>query len=214
MKKFIPLDVSNLGDSLPVEGWPNYRVFRSGRVVTYRNSKPYRFIGSKRGDGYIGIRFGGTPTKAEYARGIPSGYLLHRVVAQAFIPNPSGFSDVDHIDGNRANNSVENLRWVSREENMAAAFKRRGNWLLPFVTGNAAKKAVKIRRIDAITSEIIYYDSISEWAKNSGNPRRAANICKAIQTGRIAYGAYWSKASTPEEVAKASVEANTLPTSV
>lgn len=43
---------------------------------------------------------------------------IHRLVAEAFIPNPLGLRDVDHIDGNRSNNRVENLRWVSHKENI------------------------------------------------------------------------------------------------
>jgi hypothetical protein len=44
---------------------------------------------------------------------------IHRLVAEAFIPNPYNLSDVDHIDRNKHNNSIDNLRWVSREENMS-----------------------------------------------------------------------------------------------
>lgn len=43
---------------------------------------------------------------------------LHRVVAQVFIPNPEGKKEVDHIDYNRSNNNVDNLRWVTRSENL------------------------------------------------------------------------------------------------
>lgn len=50
-------------------------------------------------------------------------FLIHRLVAIAFIPNPLGKSEVNHIDHDKHNNCAENLEWVSRSENAGHAKK-------------------------------------------------------------------------------------------
>lgn len=42
---------------------------------------------------------------------------VHRLVAEAFIPNPKNYEQVDHKDGNKSNNKLSNLRWVTRQFN-------------------------------------------------------------------------------------------------
>ena len=50
-------------------------------------------------------------------------YLLHRLVAQTFIPNLENKPEINHKDGNKSNNCVDNLEWVTRYENQAHAVK-------------------------------------------------------------------------------------------
>lgn len=53
-------------------------------------------------------------------------YLHHRLVAITFISNPENKSDVNHIDGNRNNNSISNLKWTTHSENIIHSFLHLG----------------------------------------------------------------------------------------
>ena len=52
-----------------------------------------------------------------YSIGSKKRYYAHRLVAETFIPNPNGYAEIDHIDTDRKNNRVDNLRWTDRKGN-------------------------------------------------------------------------------------------------
>lgn len=54
--------------------------------------------------------------------GVSATSRVHRLVAMAFVPNPDGKSEVNHIDGNPRNNTPSNLEWCTHSENMLHAY--------------------------------------------------------------------------------------------
>ncbi len=48
---------------------------------------------------------------------------VHRLVADSFIPNPSGLPQVNHIDGNKLNNRIDNLEWITAADNIRHSFR-------------------------------------------------------------------------------------------
>ena len=88
-----------------------YEVSENGTV---RNSQTHHMLSPLERNGYFQVELS-KHQKREWK-------LLHRIVANAFIPNKEEKSEVNHIDGNKHNNCVENLEWCTRNENLKHAF--------------------------------------------------------------------------------------------
>ena len=84
--------------------FPNYEISNYGNVRN--NTKIVKAVPNKHGYNVVVL-----------CNGIRKSVNIHRLVAAAFIPNPENKPCIDHIDGNRANNHADNLRWVTVKEN-------------------------------------------------------------------------------------------------
>lgn len=95
--------------------------------------------------------------------GVSENKKVHRMVAEAFIPNPYCLPQINHIDENKKNNRIDNLEWVDNKTNC----KLRKN-------KSVRKKAV-VSYIDGI--ETNYYDSICAASRETGVSRYGISSC-------------------------------------
>ena len=89
-----------------IDGFERYSITSDGEVI---NDKTRRILKQSNTNGYkqVTLRMDGERKEV----------LVHRLLAKAFIPNPNNYAKVDHIDRNRSNNDLTNLRWVSDGQN-------------------------------------------------------------------------------------------------
>lgn len=95
-----------------VQDFENYLISNLGNVKTV-NGKPKKIVYDNKGYGRVELWKNNKGRK----------FRVHRLVAEAFIPNPLGKEQVNHIDGNKKNNCVSNLEWVTPKENIRHAIE-------------------------------------------------------------------------------------------
>lgn len=142
-------------------------------------------------DGYLSVTF------CVHSKGKAKTFKVHRLVAQAFIPNPENKPQVNHKDGNKENNSVQNLEWVTGKENIQHAYKT--NLMNQSGKNNAMygrlgadnPNSIPIIQLNKYTNQKIKeYDSMAsagrELCVNTGK------ICECCKGKRLsAYGYKW-----------------------
>lgn len=91
---------------------------RAGTIVLGKSGKPFS-LHWRNADGYVVFR----PTVVEGKKKKRLCRLVHRYVAKAFVSNPLGLAEVNHIDGNKENNDANNLEWCTRQENVSHSYR-------------------------------------------------------------------------------------------
>ena len=124
------------------------------------------------------------------AHGQTHSATIHSLVARAFIPNPENKPEVNHIDGNKHNNCVENLEWVTRAENM---YHARVNGLLRPNYGANHFKSKSVIAYDFKTHQkLAQFESahIASRFCGSENPNHILDVCNGKR--EYAFGYFWT----------------------
>lgn len=180
-----------------IDGFPNYMVSNTGEVKSLNYNKTGRekvLIPHKLNNGYLGIKLYDSNKRSYHL-------LIHRVVAQAFLPNPNGYKIINHKDENRSNNFVSNLEWCDYKYNLN--YGNRNSKLSNSLTNNPFL-STPVLQYSKTREFLKEFPSIAEAARtvNNGNTKAAVtNILKCCngvadtQFGTVkrktAYGYIW-----------------------
>ncbi len=151
-----------------IKGYESYFVSEYGDVFSTKRNK---YLTKSFNNGYAKVII--------KVNGVCNNKSVHRLVAEAFIPNPENKPQVNHIDGNKSNNHVSNLEWCNQSENNKHAFR---NGLMKITDKCIAnqKEAVGYKVINTITGEI--YSSLRETAiRNNISKTKLYNKLRGIK---------------------------------
>lgn len=91
-----------------IKGFENYGISIDGTVTNIVTGKQLKHDKTTKGYAFVTLY----KDKKRYTK------YIHRLLAEAFIPNPNNLPEIDHINAIRDDNSIDNLRWVSRKDNI------------------------------------------------------------------------------------------------
>jgi hypothetical protein len=134
------------------EKYPRYIVSSHGRVYNQLTNRLQPIFIIKNGYPTVYMRVINELDK----KLIQSTVNVHRLVAETFIPNPNNYPEVNHIDGNKKNNHVENLEWCTHMYNLNHAFDNKlvGTMNSCFLTNIETKETVYFRSIVKLSSHL------------------------------------------------------------
>ena len=166
-----------------------YQVSNFGNVISlnYNHSNSRRLMSlSKSSSGYLHVQL--------YKNSKSKTYLVHKLVASAFIQNPNDLPEVNHIDGNKTNNNAKNLEWVSRSENQKHAIEHSLRKPSPNISNEAvySNKGIIVLQYRLDGSLVKVWNSVKEAAEYIGsNPKP---IYRALSKDNTqCYGYMWKK---------------------
>lgn len=99
-----------------IEGYEKYFVSDKGRVKSLKRGEERLLRPQANKKGYLIVNLS--------KNGKVKGFLVHRLVAEAFLPNPKNLPEVDHLNDNPADCRADNLEWVTHSENIRRKFWR------------------------------------------------------------------------------------------